>query len=68
MNLTLSKHVQITDLFCAIFLREAGSSDVECRKINQLAAFVELPQDAELPTEYDPLNNEVKSSFRFSQM
>jgi len=56
----------IADLSYAIFLREAASSDVDCRKINQLAAFVELPQDAKLSTEYDPLNNEDKSNF--SQM
>ena len=68
MRLTLSKNVQITDLFCAIFRREAASSDVECKIINQLAAFVELPQDAKLSTEYDPLNNEDKSSFDFSQI
>ena len=67
MNLTLSKNVEITDLFGAIFPREAASSDVYCRKINRLAAFVELSQDAKLPTEYDPLNNEDKSSFDFSQ-
>ena len=58
MKLTLSKDVQITDLFYAIFPREAAASDVDCRKINRLAAFVELPQDAKLSTEYDPLNNE----------
>ena len=46
MKLTLSKDVQITDLFYAIFPREAAASDVDCRKINRLAAFVELPQDA----------------------
>ena len=68
MKLTLSKNVQITDLFCAIFRREAASSDVECEKINRLAAFVELPQGAKLSTEYDPLNNDDKSSFDFSQM
>ena len=67
MKLTPSKNVQITDLFCAIFPREVASSDIDCRKINRLAAFVELPQDAKLPTEYDPLNNEDKSSFDFSQ-
>ena len=68
MKRTLSKNIQITDLFCAIFPREAASSDVDCRKMNRLAAFVELPQDAKLSTEYDPLNNEEKSSFDFSQM
>ena len=68
MKLTLSKNVQITDLFRAIFPREASSSDVDCRKINRLAAFVELPQNAKLSEEYDPLNNEDKSSFDFSQM
>ena len=49
MKLTPSKNVQITDLFCAIFPREAASFDVDCRKINRLAAFVELSQDAKLP-------------------
>ena len=67
MKRTLSKNIQITDLFCAIAC-EAASSDVDCRKINRLAAFVELPQDAKLSTEYDPLNNEDKSSLDFSQM
>ena len=67
MKLTLSKNFEITDLFCAIFPREVASSDVDCRKINRLAAFVELSQDAKLPTEYDPLNNEDKSGFDFSQ-
>ena len=67
MKLTLSKNVEITDLFCAIFPREAASSDVDCRKINRLAAFVEVSQDAKLPTKYDPLNNEDKSSLDFSQ-
>jgi len=57
------QNVQITDLFCAIFPREAASSDIVCRKINRLAAFVELSQDAKLSTEYDPLNNEDKTSF-----
>ena len=66
MKLTPSKNVQITDLFCAIFPREAASSDVDCRKINRLAAFVELSQ-VKLPTEYDPLNNEDKAGFDFSQ-
>ena len=68
MKLTLSKNVQITDLFCAIVPSEAASSDVDYRKINQLTAFVELPQDVKLSTEYDPLNNEDISSFDFSQM
>ena len=68
MKRTLSKNVQITDLFCAIFPREAASSDVDCRKINRLAAFVELPQEAKLSTEYDPINNEDKCGFDFSQM
>ena len=66
MKLTLSKNVQITDLFCAIFPREGASSDVDCRKINRLAAFVEPSQDAKLTAECDPLNNENKSCFDFS--